>query len=51
MTRERLRGTSIVWRFAITSLLVFAMIGVGVAALRAGDLRTGRRRRRPSAPS
>ena len=40
MTRERLRGTSIVWRFAVTSLLVFAMIGVGVAALRAGDLRT-----------
>jgi signal transduction histidine kinase len=40
MTRERLRGTSIVWRFAVTSFLVFAMIGVGVAALRAGDLRT-----------
>ena len=39
MRRERLRGTSIVWRFAITSLVVFALIGVGVAALRADDLR------------
>src|SRR5262245_47486322 len=39
MTRERLRGTSIVWRFAITSLVVFALIGVGVAARRADDLR------------
>jgi signal transduction histidine kinase len=39
MARERLRGTSIVWRFAVTSFLVFGMIGVGVAALRAGDLR------------
>jgi signal transduction histidine kinase len=36
---ERLRGTSIVWRFAITSLIVFGLIGVGIAALRAGDLR------------
>lgn len=30
---------SIVWRFAITSLIVFGLIGVGIAALRAGDLR------------
>jgi signal transduction histidine kinase len=28
-----------VWRFALTSLVVFALIGVGIAALRAGDLR------------
>ena len=40
MTRERFRGTSIVWRFAVTSFLVFAMIGIGIAALHAGDLRT-----------
>jgi signal transduction histidine kinase len=39
MRSERLRGTSIVWRFAITSLIVFGLIGVGIAALRAGDLR------------
>jgi signal transduction histidine kinase len=39
MRRERLRGTSIVWRFALTSLLVFALIGVGVALVRADDLR------------
>jgi signal transduction histidine kinase len=39
MRAERLRGTSIVWRFAITSLIVFGLIGVGIAALRAGDLR------------
>ncbi len=39
MPAERLRGTSIVWRFAITSLIVFGLIGVGIAALRAGDLR------------
>jgi signal transduction histidine kinase len=39
MSAERLRGTSIVWRFAITSLIVFGLIGVGIAALRAGDLR------------
>jgi signal transduction histidine kinase len=39
MRPERLRGTSIVWRFAITSLIVFGLIGVGIAALRAGDLR------------
>jgi signal transduction histidine kinase len=39
MLAERFRGTSIVWRFAITSLIVFALIGVGIAALRAGDLR------------
>jgi signal transduction histidine kinase len=39
MSAERLRGTSIVWRFAITSLIVFGLIGVGTAALRAGDLR------------
>jgi signal transduction histidine kinase len=40
MPAERLRGTSIVWRFAITSLIVFGLIGVGIAALRAGDLRS-----------
>jgi len=40
MPAERLRGTSIVWRFAVTSLIVFGLIGVGIAALRAGDLRT-----------
>ncbi len=40
MPNERLHGTSIVWRFAITSLIVFGLIGVGIAALRAGDLRT-----------
>lgn len=28
-----------VWRFALTSLAVFVLIGVGIAALRAGDLR------------
>jgi len=39
MPAERLRGTSIVWRFAITSFIVFGLIGVGIAALRAGDLR------------
>ena len=39
MPAERLRGTSIVWRFAVTSLIVFGLIGVGIAALRAGDLR------------
>jgi hypothetical protein len=39
MPKERLRGTSIVWRFAITSLIVFGLIGIGIAALRAGDLR------------
>jgi hypothetical protein len=39
MSPERLRGTSIVWRFAITSLLVFALIGIGIAALRSRDLR------------
>jgi signal transduction histidine kinase len=39
MPAERLRGTSIVWRFAVTSLVVFALIGLGIAALRAGDLR------------
>ncbi|HEX5936537.1 MAG TPA: ATP-binding protein [Actinomycetota bacterium] len=39
MSPERLRGTSIVWRFAITSLLVFALIGIGIAALRTRDLR------------
>ena len=39
MPSERLRGTSIVWRFAITSLIVFGLIGVGIAAVRAGDLR------------
>ena len=39
MPAERLRGTSIVWRFAFTSLIVFGLIGVGIGALRAGDLR------------
>jgi signal transduction histidine kinase len=39
MPAEPLRGTSIVWRFAITSLIVFGLIGVGIAVLRAGDLR------------
>lgn len=39
MPADRLRGTSIVWRFAITSFIVFGLIGVGIAALRAGDLR------------
>jgi signal transduction histidine kinase len=39
MPAESLRGTSIVWRFAITSLIVFGLIGVGIAVLRAGDLR------------
>jgi signal transduction histidine kinase len=39
MSAERLRGTSIVWRFAVTSLIVFGLIGLGIAALRAGDLR------------
>jgi signal transduction histidine kinase len=39
MAGERLRGTSIVWRFALTSLLVFALIGVGIATTRERDLR------------
>jgi signal transduction histidine kinase len=39
MARERLRGTSIVWRFAVTSLLVFVLIGVGIGLTREGDLR------------
>lgn len=39
MLSERLRATSIVWRFAITSFVVFGLIGVGIGALRAGDLR------------
>jgi signal transduction histidine kinase len=39
MPSERLRGTSIVWRFAITTFIVFGLIGVGIAALRAGELR------------
>jgi hypothetical protein len=37
MPKERLRGTSIVWRFAFTSLIVFGLIGI--VTLRAGDLR------------
>ncbi|HWL91178.1 MAG TPA: hypothetical protein VNP90_07410, partial [Actinomycetota bacterium] len=41
MPREHTRGTSIVWRFAITSFIVFGLIGVGIAALRADDVRTG----------
>jgi signal transduction histidine kinase len=40
MLPERLRATSIVWRFAVTSFIVFGLIGVGIGALRAGDLRT-----------
>jgi signal transduction histidine kinase len=40
MPFERLRGTSIVWRFALTSLIVFGLIGIGIGALRAGDLRS-----------
>jgi signal transduction histidine kinase len=40
MPFERLRGTSIVWRFAVTSLVVFGLIGIGIGALRAGDLRS-----------
>jgi signal transduction histidine kinase len=40
MLFERFRAPSIVWRFAVTSLVVFCLIGVGIAALRAGDLRT-----------
>ncbi len=39
MPAERLRGTSIVWQFAITSFIVLGLIGVGIAALRAGELR------------
>jgi signal transduction histidine kinase len=39
MSPERLRGTSMVWRFAITSLVVFALIGIGIGALRSRDLR------------
>lgn len=39
MSPERLRGTSIVWRFAVTSLIVFALIGIGIGALRSRDLR------------
>ena len=39
MAHERLRGTSIVWRFAVTSLLVFVLIGVGIATTRGRDLR------------
>jgi signal transduction histidine kinase len=39
MPTERLTGTSIVWRFAVTSLIVFGLIGIGVGALRSGDLR------------
>jgi signal transduction histidine kinase len=39
MPTERLTGTSIVWRFAVTSLIVFGLIGLGVGVLRSGDLR------------
>jgi signal transduction histidine kinase len=39
MPADRLRGTSIVWWFAVTSLVVFGLIGLGIAAMRAGDLR------------
>jgi signal transduction histidine kinase len=39
MALERLRGTSIVWRFAVTSLLVFLLVGVGIATTRERDLR------------
>ena len=40
MLSERLRATSIVWRFAVTSFVVFGLIGLGIGALRTGDLRT-----------
>jgi signal transduction histidine kinase len=40
MLPERLRDTSIVWRFAVTTLIVFGLIGVGIASFRASDLRT-----------
>jgi two-component system, NarL family, sensor kinase len=40
MLPRRLRDTSIVWRFAVTTLIVFGLIGVGIASLRASDLRT-----------
>ena len=36
---RRLPSVSIVWPFAITSLVVFVLIGVGIALARAGDLR------------
>jgi signal transduction histidine kinase len=39
MAREWLRGTGIVWRFAFTSLLVFALIGLVIAMTREQDLR------------
>jgi len=39
MPAEHLRGTSIVWRFAITSFIVLGLIGVGIATSRAGELR------------
>jgi signal transduction histidine kinase len=39
MLPERLRSTSIVWRFAVTSLLVFLLVGVGIAFFREDDLR------------
>jgi signal transduction histidine kinase len=39
MAREWLRGTSIVWRFAVTSLLVFVLIGFVLATTRERDLR------------
>jgi signal transduction histidine kinase len=39
MSREQLRGTSIVWRFAVTSLLVFVLIWFGIATTREHDLR------------
>jgi signal transduction histidine kinase len=40
MLSERPRTPSIVWRFAVTSFVVFGLIGVGIGALRAGDLRS-----------
>lgn len=40
MLSEQLRATSIVWRFAVTSFVVFGLIGIGIGTLRAGDLRT-----------
>jgi signal transduction histidine kinase len=39
MARERLPGTGIVWRFALTSFLVFALIGFVIATTREQDLR------------
>ena len=39
MSPRRPQSVSIVWPFAITSLIVFALIGLGIALVRTGDLR------------